>query len=525
VNFHVSRRATAWFLLAIPLFLSLPPAIHGPVNGHDEGIWLGTLQGLIDGKRLYRDIAFQYGPLAAFPLKVLSCNSTITLDNVRLTFWLMNVAGLTIVCLAACGLLSSRRLQFFGVIFLSLVPFAAHVPAPMAARYGAGFLPALLWPNLATGGAIGRKYIIACGSVAALAFWVSPEVGVAAVISTGFLCLAGEPNYRRAAEYALGVGLVIGAGVAILMALGMWRGFRFSVIVDNARLVGEQRLPFPSWHPEFWAQASAGRRSWLDPWLNLAIVSAVYLPTMTYTGALLAYRRLRLHPTGRLALGMALYGLLAQVSTFGRSDIWHIYFAVSPVFLVWLLLLDARQPLSSQGTIRWQLAYIIAAAAMTLPLFAAHHRQQQILSTVDRSSALPRLGHSQVPDAQARGFEYLADWIAKHTSVGQPFLFYPYNGAIYFLVNRPNPTRYPLLINTMNEPGEQAEVIRDLAAQNVRWIVWDQRDTVFSSAPIGQLLGVIEQYIQSHYTRAGAMGDFEFWRRADETTIPTDRKM
>src|SRR5687767_1317707 len=79
-----------FWALAVPgalIILLYPPKIHGYLNPYDDGLWLGLAQGLIDGKKAYRDVFFHYGP--AFPaiLKWALSIGTPTVALVREVAW------------------------------------------------------------------------------------------------------------------------------------------------------------------------------------------------------------------------------------------------------------------------------------------------------------------------------------------------------------------------------------------------------------------------------------------------------
>src|SRR5205823_3406238 len=141
----------------------------------DEGTWLAVAQAAAEGKALYRETAYQFGPLLYLPLKIAAALQPLTLSGVRAVFWGENLLGLWIIFLVLWRLSPPPAPRAPFLILLGVVPFAAHtLTIPFAARYGAGFLPMLLWPGSERESP--RRALFA-GGLAGAAFWISQEVG------------------------------------------------------------------------------------------------------------------------------------------------------------------------------------------------------------------------------------------------------------------------------------------------------------------------------------------------------------
>ena len=136
-------------------------------------------------------------------------------------------------------------------------------------------------------------------------------------------------------------------------------------------------------------------------------------------------------------------------------------------------------------------------------------------STTTRAACVP-LGRDQ---------EQVAEYIRAHTSPGEYVFFgntrhdlvFVNDLLVYFLADRPSPTRYtelhPGLATTL--PVQQA-IAQDLADKDVRWVVlmkgFDAREPNASSISSG--VTYLDDYIRQNYSPETAFGSYQVWRKA-----------
>ena len=96
--------------------------------------------------------------------------------------------------------------------------------------------------------------------------------------------------------------------------------------------------------------------------------------------------------------------------------------------------------------------------------------------------------------------------------MGEPILFFPYNGAFYFVVNRPNPTHLPILAYAFTEEM-QLRAVKELAESGTHWIIWDKDNNSLDGVPIEQHLSRIVAYIRTNYKLRETIGPFDFLSR------------
>jgi hypothetical protein len=109
-----------------------------------------------------------------------------------------------------------------------------------------------------------------------------------------------------------------------------------------------------------------------------------------------------------------------------------------------------------------------------------------------------------------------------HESVpaGERVFVYPYYPMYYFLADVRNPTRYSILMYHINTPEQFDEVIRDLEAGQVRFVLWDtlvagvnltQWFPEYQDPPANEQR--LERYLEDHYRVVGLKNRFRLLQR------------
>jgi hypothetical protein len=495
-------------LLASAFFF--PPRLHGPVNPQDDGIWLAAAEAAAEGKTLYRDIAYHFGPVLYAPLRALFLFRAPTLSGARAVFWAENVVGLAAVLLLLWAWVRRPAVLAPFLVFLGLVPFAAHtLTIPFAARYGAGFVPLLLWPRSPAEG--GRPFLT--GLLSGAAYFASQEVGMAAVMAGAFLFWRRGGIDGPARRYALGVLAALAAGLLILVFAADVRFYASSSVFDIGRLVLRIRRPFPEWKLHLWIRAIRGDAEWMAAWLNTATAAAARVPVPFYLLSLWPAFRRRLGVHEERGAGLAVYGLVAAVSAWLRSDRWHAFFSLSPALVLLALWAErwSEDP-SRRGQLSF-LASLLSGALLVFPTFAAARARDKFFHPYLESPGLPRAGSALLPEGQAAGYRLLAAEVERRVPPGATFFYYPFNGAAYFMTGRPNPCRWPLPVDALR-PSQQDEMIRELEASGVRWVVKDEDENAFDGVLVSELLPRLDAYLHDNFVPRDRQGPFLFLEKA-----------
>jgi len=497
-------RPLVWYG-ALPVFLTaflFPPRLHGPLNPMDEGVWLAAVQLLLEGKALYRDMPFHYGPVVPWLIALASTLTEPTLSLARAVVWGANAAGLWLVYFCLLRFTAAAPVRAIGALLIFLVPCAAHATTiPFAARYGAGFLPMLFWPRPGQDG--GARPALS-GLFAGVAVWVSPEIGTAAG-AAGLLAHSLPPKKDTTGGFIAGAAAALGVGAVVLLARNSL-GAYVDAVVNASALIKAWALPFPRLAPAGWTGAVNAAQ-------NVADALAPWLPFLSYA-AVIAWGavRGRRGMAARRAIPLAAYGLLAAGSAWGRSDRWHIYFALSPALILWASLADQALARSARWGKPAVLFFLATGSLLLLPHYWADSRRQRAVRENTRDVALPRAGHAHLPLAQANGYELLVRRLQTLTKPGEPVVIYPLNGAVYFLADRPSGTRYPLVMEALS-PARQKEVAEALGA--VRWVVRDREVTRFHGRAVEDLLPVVEDALRRRFVAREEIGPFVFLERRE----------
>ncbi len=482
---HSPRLLWGFLLPIILTILCYPPRIHGYLNPYDEGQWLGAAQALLQHQKVYRDFLFLYGPLLPFVMSVVLKFWSPTVEVLRALFWFLNLTGVLAVYFCLLKFVKSPLVRLVFALYVSMVPWGTPVlTVPFAVRYGVGFLALLGW----------ESSVLLSGSLAGLSFFVSQEVGVAAVLASGVFFALGPERRRNLSLFGRGLAAVLAFGLTCLALNGILGSYITSVYRITSQVIYKDRLNWPSVRtPEAWAMYSA---------------ILTYLFVLCWTVRKI-YRK---QPLDRPLLALTVYGILTAAPECGRTDQWHIYFALSPALVLWACLAERSMASLHQKMQSMAIGFLLIGAMVTVPPFWVEHRKDRWREQIQRQTMIDRLGPVKIPIGQANGYEYLVNWLNRHTKPEEPFLFFPYDGGIYFLANRPNPTRFPVLALAMTRPMRE-EAVRELEASSVRWVIWDTEDTAFHGVPMERFLPEVTEYLHSHYTPQERRGPFIFLER------------
>lgn len=178
-------------------------------------------------------------------------------------------------------------------------------------------------------------------------------------------------------------------------------------------------------------------------------------------------------------------------------------FAFSLVILVgvlWYIKADLYKPLA-----------IAEQALMRLPKFGAIPPQYETYVEPD----IKRVGKILTPPSQAKEIEGVVAYIQENTAPTEPIFDLSNQGAYYFLADRPNPTRYPLVVYASPEPL-QKEVIADLEQAKPKYVIFTTGSS-WGNAPDGistvDRVPLVTAYIRSNYETDVKIGSVSIWKR------------
>ena len=358
-----------------------------------------------------------------------------------------------------------------------------------------------------------RDFALLAGLASGLVFWITQEATLAVLVS-GSLWFFYARRFEGLRKFGLGFLLLFATGWVAISGYSGVRPFVECALIGISQLVSAERLSLPTFRPDVWQQALHHEIPWVVAWESLSDFLSGWVPLVSYVFALTAAWLLKkgsLHRRHEIA-AIALFGLLMLLPAWGRSDRWHIFISISPLFLLWGLVADWE---SESRTHRTPWIFLILgtlSALLTVPHALARTQKDRAAKLLSRRTTVSRAGAAQLPYPQANAYEFMVEWISGHTRPEEPVLYYPYNGAFYFLADRPNPSRFPILAYAVR-PSQQADVVRELDDAHFKWVIFDQENTAFDGKPIAEFLGPIDVYLRTHFISQEKHGPLDFRKR------------
>jgi len=487
VSISAADRQTAGVLFLIAELLALP--FFTGIVMLDEGALVHTADRIASGEVLYRDVATGIGPGAYYLQALLFLLFGRSLLVGRIFMILLFAAS------AAAIYLLSRSVAPRQVAVGAALCYAALTVNFW--RYPNYSPQAIAWILLALAATIAflragsRRWLAAAGGALGLAILFKQNYGAFAAlgIAAGLLAAPG-PLARRIRNVAITaaaacvpivptVGLFAAAGAAD----DLWHD---TVILPLQLPTTLFARPFPPWTGppgetlrrqlvEYLPFQDLAVKSMPLPYTHLgasmAIMRALFFgpPAFLLAAALIwARRRWRgaadpARPADRAvgALLIATSGLLF-LGVFPRVDAHHLVIVLAPTFVVVAWAIGRGTPAVLRG------AFVLVAVGFTL-LGAVSQTSGVTGWTFDMSDNVyldsPR-GRVWVSKGLAEQINDLVGEVQRRVPEGEPIFVAPGLAMYYFLADRPNPTRYPLIL-----PGalDEEEAIRELDASRVRF--------------------------------------------------------
>jgi len=445
----------------------------------EEGFQLGWVNAMLHGRTLYRDVYCFNGPLMIYPAVWFLRALGETLETMRAYVYLLNVAGIVITYYCLLRVVRHRGTAYAAGAALVVVfmPHWQHMDA-LSTRFFLGMLPifacAVFVHTRRT------RLLYATGLLIGVCAFFSPEMGFSAAVAVAAMAIASKFQLGLAwpaAARKWGRAAAAAALVAIAVCVPLWRqgalGSFAQIMYSYPRytMLGFAALPFPSL-PAAYASFLAGR----IPAAALGTAAVAYLPPLLYAvfAGVLAIKWLRGRFTWRdsLLAGVTIYGGVLFRAALARSDPGHSY--TQPILVLCALggegLVGAARAAWRSAARGLAVAYAVAAATLLGSLAAQAYVSNYASlaafarATADRAAALagrpsrierlraagylplglPRAPHALVPPAWYREIRSLAQLVDEHVGPDEPIFVYPNSSLLYFLLDRPNVTRYAM---------------------------------------------------------------------------------
>jgi hypothetical protein len=516
--------ALAWGAAGFAACASMVPL---EPNLLEEGALLHFAQRLLDGERLYRDVASFTGPLPTVALaglfrlfgeEIWVARAAVAVLHglaTLATFALARQAGAAALAHAAAAVMAGAPVLLFPLFSLYFYATLACQLSVVATALAAVGFASPVW-GAAAGVAVAAVALTKQSAGAALAL----------TLTLGWWLAA-----RRRPDRARGLAAFVlaGAGTACVV-LGYYalRG-EASLVVDSlVRLPLSFTSSFDSPFPNLWPLGElspelAFQRLYYLPhaWVMLrepgadegaivALTQGLYaLPFVALAATLaraLAFRRL-----GSLAPAVVLHGglLLALASNlFPRADWGHLVFAL-PVALVQLLLLVPTGAAASRAVGRPRLRSLAALGGVVAVAVLCTGVGSALWERAAPPAWGPRIPLREINGSgTAHGVPKVIRYLREHTRPGEAIFVPRAEPLLYFATDTRNPTPYPGVIPALRR---EQEVVISAGLRDVRYVVMSERDSPIYTY-YGRELPAVAQQLERYFEVVPEfLGEFGGW--------------
>ena len=504
------RRVGALELAVVALALAVPFArlwtaraawISPWVVLTEEGQVLAWVDTVLRGGALSRDVFCTNAPLSLWPVVLLFAAFGPSLGLWRSWVLALNAPALLATYLLLRGILSSRIVASGATLVVALL-CAPAVPALSwsLSRVGLGLAAlACLSRGLAHGA---PRWFVAMGSLLGAALLYSQEVGVACCAAAGAALLLRTDRVRAILWTGLGGGIVLAPALAYIAAHGaLGATFDNLFLFPRTRLLGFAALPFPALAP-----TAASLFAYFSP-----VVLAV-------SGFVTATKLLCGKDDARTLTELALvvFGVLLFITALSRPDETHLAFALPPALVLLTGLVEracsalfspARRAAAAAGLVLAVAALAPWAGSPALKLFAPAPEKYRAL-------ALPRGGGALLPEWLARDLEDITLALQARTAPDEPFWVYPNEALLYFLADRPQPTRYPIMHFAVTR-AQRLELLAAMERARPRYAAVYLKAAVIDGINYDIVAPELLAYLGAHYELDSRFGSFALLRRKD----------
>ncbi len=404
----------------------------------DDGQFGAWATHMLQGKYLYKDIYITYGPLYVYPLYFLFKNFGPSLLLLRLYFILGTSLGIIAAYICMNQLRVSRKIRWLVIILLLLFPV-------ISLRQGAGYVVLFLY-SLAVRKE--RPYLFGfTGAAIGVTFLISPDIGIVVglicFLMSVFRSIQSKSAYKEL--LSLGIGLLVAFGLFSTWARAEgWLESYITTTVDVFSSFSGVEVPNGQNFPNVikLAPNSMNIFEWIKFLLSKELM--VYWLLVFYVGVLYFFLKklvLRQLSSQDMELWlMFLYGLFLYPILLSRSGIGHLFFVISPAFIVGGVIVEKlwNSPHSKKNKIFDRKVFLVLMVLILLFIVR--------LITIYRIEITKNLQlYFTQPAASQIGYvEHVKKLIESNSSPSDTIFVFDNEPMVYMFTSRMNPTRYDL---------------------------------------------------------------------------------
>ena len=491
--------------------------VSSDINMIDEGQFAAWISHMLHGKMMYKDFYLPYGPLQIYPLYLLVKLLGVNMFLIRFD---MTVVGVFLGLCVALFLLKELKIQplirAITTVFLILLP-GVHIRYWIVALFILLILEAFKKKS--------RLLALISGILLAVTLLESINVGIfAVIIFTGYISFlfVRSKNIKRdvgiLGKFIFGFAfpLVIFSLFAIREGwLKDYIGAMTEVLTSASgiNLANGQGLPDifsggqPTLSPLHVLQF-AFSKSMLFYWSLLLMLLFLTIIVIRF------FLRKTTKEDGIIFLVLC-FGFLIYTSIIGRSG--H-YFLLVPFVLIsggYFLSLVFQSNRMKDTTSK-----ILNVLVLSLfLLYGIRHlmifRHTQFFNPLVVQSAnltVPRVTPLTISKGQAQDILMLQDFFSKNTKSTDTIFIFNNLPALYFLLDRENPTYYDLPFLAYSRE-KRMEIISQLKRSSPKFIIEDKDSWAVDGVSDRQRLPEVITYIQTQYQKKTQLGHFILYQK------------
>lgn len=527
---------------------------HRGANLLDEGSQVAMANRILHGDVIYRDFLTVTTPgsfytvawlfqlfgtelmvvrWAVFALSLGIMIATLTIAR-QLMSWPFAAASALLTVVWGWFLLAPN-LYSLEAMFFALVSLACYLQFMRGGESGAPprtFQSAWLF---AAGIACGLAILVKQNTGFYAAVALNASLGISALIESRSVRDGRQERRRQRRYFSAGIALVVIPALLYLLAIGAGPHLYENWIYYPLQLYPRGlTFEYPPLYPlssrpglqtigQVLPAIFTGRIDEIgayEIWQKLVL----YLPWVVYpfagvTSIVLVARRLwaRL-PVGSIEvhtlLAVTLFGLLTLVQAFPRADVTHILFGMQPAFILlgYVCFTCSKVAGSSRvPAIGFLIALLLLLPEATLlragyKLTEVGYQTEYIPLTTERARGV------RANMRTAAEIDQVTAYLTAHTRPGDPIFVVPWAAGFYFLADRPNPTRFDVLLYSDPDvyPCLMARLDESRPAYVVYGYAWDVDGKRFS-----EYAQPVDDYIRTRYAIAERFDEYEIWRRLE----------
>ena len=367
-----------------------------------------------------------------------------------------------------------------------------------------------------------RWMLVVAGIFAAVALFFSLDIGMYSIAGALLTIAIATRDPRPAARFL--IGIAIGAAPFLIYLATRQSLLAFA----NTSFVALPRYIDAVWSTPFPDLTTTFRRD-----LTLRSISDFVLTDqfrfilnpLVIAMALIALIRRR--ETG--LLGLTCFAILTQRSALGRADFPHQYFSaflIGPMLVALLVRLAGSARKVWNENDRAAQTFLVLSGAVLLPMLIVALWVPDIanLRLDDTVRYIGRV-RGWLPDAQATEIRNrISDVgynVAELSPPGRPIFDFSNQPALYFFMNRPNPTRF-YQVPILSPVEYQRETILSLERARPMVVLRNspQEFDAFDGIENEVRAQAVAAYIDDHYEYARSARGIEIWKRKDGLQPP-----